>query len=840
MKLLGAVGLSSSFQPFEAVLTGALPRAGEYRPGRIPNEYALFLPGEREALATPPSVSAIAGESLRAKHGSEERMLKAGEHIGGWRFVTATDINGVATAIFEKRVTHRGALAYVTERGGVIAQVPEYIGDISKIRPRPTSTPHGVKFVRAPRYVPGPDVPGTYILHSQEDPCYENVAALGAEYIGWSLVANEEGGPLRSLYLDASGKSRELPPNPQATWAPDLAGTVLDPENFAPFEDPQAYAYEHGWSKRTLLGGYLPVAHTGVWNQEYSAGYEIMMVLPPGTEARPMARVRLLIPPGQAAVPGGQHTLVTDPDGRTYTEIYWNCSAGQFYSAIAGCWNRWHRFFADTMPVEIPDEWLLNSARAGIVLSRCSYRGLEPTYQVGEGAYTKIPERSHALFPVAHYEFIWAHQLWNLTRESEPYFQHYLDRYILPDGNFLYNTQDQVEAPLNAGVFLLNSARAYAYTRDRDAFEQRLPVLTRMLDYVLARYRYSKERFPESDRRYGLIWGSPEADLGDPNNDSPDSHPYYFQNATWTWRGVIAHADTLGATGDAKHAAAAEAYRRIAAEMRGNIERSLRATIAAGNSAMRTAGITPFESNDTDRKPTELSSYENHRFMQDWFLADWGDPALDLGHLKHREIAGLQICGLHTDGAVARTSNFMEHGTLAVRIRQDDYRPFLLTLYALACYAADCGNFYSPEDAYLPGSYPGEQSPYGWSAVINSTLQPTMGLRWMLCYEESDAAVCHLQKAAPNQWFVAGERISVRKCPTRFGAVSWETKAAPGGGWRVTLDAAPGFAGDIHLHIHPPNGAALRSSSLGNVQRDRIVLPRTLFSSQTHFAFEVA
>ena len=68
--------------------------------------------------------------------------------------------------------------------------------------------------------------------------------------------------------------------------------------------------------------------------------------------------------------------------------------------------------------------------------------------------------------------------------------------------------------------------------------------------------------------------------------------------------------------------------------------------------------------------------------MQDWFLADWGDPALDRGHLKHREIAGMQVVGLHIDGGEQKTSNFMEHGTLAVKIRQEDYRSFLLTLYA--------------------------------------------------------------------------------------------------------------------------------------------------------------
>ena len=141
------------------------------------------------------------------------------------------------------------------------------------------------------------------------------------------------------------------------------------------------------------------------------------------------------------------------PDGLLYIDRFWNTSAEGFFSALAGVANYWTHFFEDHMTVDIPDPWLLDAARAGITLSRCSYRGLEPTYQIGEGAYTKIPERSHALFPVAHYEFVWAHQLWNLTELADSYFQHYLDRYILPDGNFLYNTQDQVEAPLNVGVF---------------------------------------------------------------------------------------------------------------------------------------------------------------------------------------------------------------------------------------------------------------------------------------------------------------------------------------------------------------------------------------------------
>ena len=824
LALLSAAAGSSavSFDSLTAAGEGKLP-SGSYHPGRIVNEYAALLPGEKQALAAVPSVVQFSGRQVEAKLGSATQTLGLGETLEGWQLVCIAEINGVETAVFEKHVTHRGAIAYVTERGGTIALIPKGIGELSNIAPRQVASAHGVQLKRS--QVPGPDVAGQYILRSAEDPCYENVAALGPEYIGWSLVANEQAGPLRSVYLQADGTSRQPAVNPQNNWAPDLEGPLFDPQRFLPFDNPEAYQYRDGYSKRTLLGGFLPVADTGVWNPTGGGGYEVMMLLPPGDDATPMARVRVRQLRNHDEEGETQKSSAERPQ---YTDHYWNCTERSYFAALAGIWNHWHTFYEDTMPVDIPDPWLLDAARAGITLSRCSYRGLEPTYQVGEGGYTKIPERSHALFPVAAYEFIWAQQLWNLTAESDPYFNFYLDHFILPDGNFLYNTQDQVEAPLNAGLFLWNNARAWAYTHDASAFEQRLPTLERMLAFVLARYAYSKQHYPLPDRRYGLIWGSPEADLGQTQNDYPESHPFYFQNATCTWRGLREHAKALAEVGTAQNkpelTERAARYTTLAEEMRENIRRSLAATIAAGDPAMREAGITPFTTNDTARKPAELSSYENHRFMQDFFLADWGDSPLDLGHLKHRVLAGLQICGLNTDGPVARTSNFMSHGTLAVNIRQEDYRPFLLTLYALVCFAADSGNRYAPEDAYIPGSYPGEKSPYGWSAVINSTLQATLGLRWLLCYEENDRALCHLQKAAPRHWFVEGERISVRSCPTRFGRIGWLTEATGAHAWKITVEPAQGFAAGIAIHIHTPDGTPLRSASIGEVVGSRILL----------------
>jgi len=809
---------------------------------RIANEFTLLLPGEKEMLDQPVHVTRIALElaSIDFEVGGVSKTLKVGETAEGWKLLTIIPLsNGAQVAVLEKHATHQGVVVFLTTQRE-LTRMPKQVGDLSKIKPRLADAPHEAKFKRPKHMHPAPDQLGDLILSSNEDPCYENVAALGPEYAGWTLVSDDGVGPIKSLWLEADGSSRELADSPIASWAPDATGKRFQPSWFLP--NAYLYAYKAGFSKRTMLGGFLPAADIGVWNAENKVGYEVIMVLSAGPERKPMARIRATLPADQQPASHAEGHATDAHFGDGIIDKYWNCTPEEFWNTTLGLWQRWSSLFDQQIRVEIPDPWLLQAAKAGIVLTRCSYRGLEPTYQIGEGSYTKIPEQSHALFPVAHYEFVWAQQLWNLSREVEPHFQNYLTRYVLPNGNFLYNTQDQVEAPLNAGVFLQNSARAYDYTGDVETLRQRLRVLRPMIEFVMARRRYTKRVFPASDPRHGLIWGSGEADNGDTSNDTPDSHLYYYQNAAWIWRGLKEHGRCLQRAGtDHSDKELSDEGSRVseeAAQLRIDVERSLRTTLDSRNPAMKQAGITPFSAFDTTREPTDLLGYENHRYMADWWTADWGDQDLDLGHQRHRILAGRQVLGMNVciasdygaNSGTLMTANFMEHGTLAQRIRLDDYRPFLLTLYGNLCYAMDCGSRYAPEDALIPGSYPGEGDQGFWSAVVNSELQPTMALRWLLCYEENDQDVVHLQKAAPKHWFGAGQRIAVENCPTRFGAISWTCEADSdhvGKGWTVKLAMTKTLesTAQIVIHVHPPDGGSLRTASTGEIRGNSIVIP---------------
>ena len=120
--------------------------------------------------------------------------------------------------------------------------------------------------------------------------------------------------------------------------------------------------------------------------------------------------------------------------------------------------------------------------------------------------------------------------------------------------------------------------------------------------------------------------------------------------------------------------------------------------------------------------------------------------------------------------------------------------------------------------------------------MVNSELQPTLALRWLLCYEEHDRNVVHLQKAAPQHWFSPGEVIHVQNCPTRFGKVSWTTQALNLSGgtarWKVEATFEKHLAADLIIHIHPPDRTPPRSATLGEVHPAYVMVPAGIFGRE--------
>jgi hypothetical protein len=57
--------------------------------------------------------------------------------------------------------------------------------------------------------------------------------------------------------------------------------------------------------------------------------------------------------------------------------------------------------------------------------------------------------------------------------------------------------------------------------------------------------------------------------------------------------------------------------------------------------------------------------------------------------------------------------------------------------------------------------------------------------------------------------------------------------------WKVAVDISKGFTGDLVVHIHPIDGAPIRSTTMGTVAKQSVVLSRGSLASNSHIEFSV-
>ena len=205
------------------------------------------------------------------------------------------------------------------------------------------------------------------------------------------------------------------------------------------------------------------------------------------------------------------------------------------------------------------------------------------------------------------------------------YAQYYLDKYVLQRS---FNTQT-VEA-LECQSFLVNwraDSTILAITA-----EERCPCSMRGRLCACRAISYSKEPFPQ--RRGGLVLLS--ASRGRPweiqTTTSQSLILSVCKLAYGCWRGLAEHSHCVRLTSETTHdealvSAATRAQTPCAKEMRSEIQASLEATLSLSSPQMKQANC-PIHSDDpTIAKGLEAVKSPLHAR---WFLADWGDAALNL------------------------------------------------------------------------------------------------------------------------------------------------------------------------------------------------------------------
>ncbi|MDQ2844190.1 MAG: hypothetical protein M3Y72_24745 [Acidobacteriota bacterium] len=130
-----------------------------YLPPHIVNKYAAYLPGERDLPAAVSKAARLTADAAVFQSGEKQLTISRGELVDGWQLVALITVEGSSVGVLEKRATHRGVVAFVSETE-TIAVIPKWVGDLAQIRPRAVSASKSVQLKRNARHVPGPDVPG--------------------------------------------------------------------------------------------------------------------------------------------------------------------------------------------------------------------------------------------------------------------------------------------------------------------------------------------------------------------------------------------------------------------------------------------------------------------------------------------------------------------------------------------------------------------------------------------------------------------------------------------------------------------------------------------------------
>jgi len=464
--------------------------------------------------------------------------------------------------------------------------------------------------------------------------------------------------------------------------------------------------------------------------------------------------------------------------------------AEDFYAALLSLWEHWMAFRRDGVRLRLPEADTLDAAQAMLQLGVLTFRGLVPRY--GVGWYDE--PRAHS-FPPATIFLSQALMAWGHVRRAGEVLSHYLSRYVKPDGTFDYYGPAVAEY----GQVLALAVEYVRLTGKRAWFTRRLTLLRPIWQRLLALREDTKQQFASDDPHHGLIPGLPEADY----HAQPEQwQTFYYSGDVWTCRGLrevgrlLSEEDEDGLVAEgAALLAEADAYQQ-------DIRRSLQRTVQpeAGYVPPGPDQLQPIE----NLTANQHASYCNYRYFPEMMSADILPPATLDALLQWRRTHGGELLGMtrfegHMDDWPAL------HVARAL-LERDEPDRYLMLMYAHWAHHAATGTLGSYEQASIR---PGEDDLKHMIAgqVLPCQAMTPIMLRWGLVYEEREADTLWLCRAVPRRWLAPGERLAVRRVPTRFGKVGFTIKLKQDGTGQVALrlPTAP-VAAQIKLRLRLPEG----------------------------------
>ncbi|MBC8872808.1 MAG: hypothetical protein H8E44_25525 [Planctomycetes bacterium] len=732
--------------------------------------YPLEEAEERARLKYPRVVTVGDDQVSVPNADGRSTTVAVGQSNAGWDLVAIVAAGGKRLAVFERHLDRWGLVVYV-DSAGVVTTIRKAIGRLDQIRqPAPTYPPNYEQTI----IENAGDLLGDKVLARDGEASFEACAAFLPDLTSYTFLSTETSPEIIAVAPDGSLGS--LPAH--YGWK-RLENVIFDPTENLPDHWPTD-------AKRGIAGGYLPVIDYGFFDNEAKLGWEEMAFAAGSNDSAEfdtLVYLRIANRDGttdRKYLHAGTETKPTD--------------AAIFFSRLLQLKQHWDAAIGEAMEVRLPERRIADACRASLVRAFITYESSAPRYGVGHYA----PDR-HGTFPPTTLSMVNACIEWGLLDRARQYLDYYFDHVVRPDGTFDYYGPAVSEYGQMLDVVAQYVRRSGRY----EWLEARLPKIDSIIERLLVLRRRSKSELPETDVRHGLISGSPEA-------DTRKEVDYYYSGNVWTWRGwkeigrllVESENDEMIRRGQ-QLLAECETYRT-------DIETSIEKSICRDTQPVFVPPVAgfdkPFERMTQDR----FASYTNYRYWIEMLSAgflrpDWHDAIIDYRKTHGGELFGTTRFSGHLD-------DWPYAGYAYGLLHCDRVDHYLLGFYGDLAVHRMRGTFTAYEQVAIRGL--GRRT-YVADYCVPAQLVTPLLTKWMLVFEERDADVLWLCRAAPRRWATSCDGIAVRRATTRWGLVDFTVAPGENGSIQAKIELpSTDFPAEIRLRVRSPLETPIQTVSI--------------------------
>lgn len=609
------------------------------------------------------------------------------------------------------------------------------------------------------------DVLGEQMLQGGADPSYEGCAQRLPELLAYTFLANE--GSSEVIYVEPDGRLGVL----AGEFGPvTLDHALFDPAKLLPPAQPNR-------AVRRLIAGWLPAIDFAFTDGKNGIAWQQTAFVAPTRPELYVAFKSVRAGTGEATV-----RFRIGAEGLTPVAADW------FDARQRELEGHWGTAFADATRIEVPEAKVPKACYASLARALVTHDGPKPRY--GVGLY-RNPKDDH--FPPATLSTVNACVEWNLFARARAHLDHYLDRVLRPDGTFDYYGP----AVSEYGQMLDAMARYARRSRDGAWLCGRVPEAERIVAHLLALHRQGL-KWPRDDPRRGLLFGSGEA-------DTREETDFYYASSAWAWRGLLELARAYTDLGDEAMRGRAQELRAEAKALRADLDASIAKSVVPTPHGPFVPPVPCFQSPFPTMTADRFASYTNYRYWPEMLGAVCLRPEWHDAILAYRAARGGELLG--TTRFLDRLDDWPYAACARGLLARDRIPRFLLGFYGHLAAHCTQGTYTAYEQVAIRGTP--TRTCVADYCVPAQLVTPLMA-RWMLVDEEPDAEVLWLGRAVPRQWLGAGQRLSVRRAPTRWGLIEFaiETRGDGSVAARVVLPDR-GLPAELRLRLRRPGPTPL-------------------------------